>query len=249
MVTPETAGEPMRPWQGGRSRLRQRRADGGQAVSAPTVSRLRPPPDEALRVQAQATAAGSPQPDRDMPVHAMAAQQQAGAAASPPIISVGTTKNAWRGAFKNAGQGWGQQAIAVQVHDFPSAALARAVPDGLDAPRRHPGAGEGGTAGDTPALAVTAMAPGWEPTGRGAYPPATPLLSLGAAGGRHGEWPRRWKAPRRSRLSDGLGRRVTGCHEPTGGSTWHPMAPRLGSQLRLKGPGQPGRGDEARRSA
>lgn len=88
------------------------------------------------------------------------------------------------------------------------------------------------------------MAQWWEQTGRVAYLQATPLLILGDAGDRTGDRPRLWKAPRHSRLSDGLGLRVTGCHDPTGGSKWHPIAPRVCSPISLNGAGQPVRSVE-----
>ena len=150
-----------------------------------------------------------------------------------------TKKKELIGDFKNAGQVWCQQAIEVHVHDFPSDALARAVPYGIYDPRRNHGAVYVGTSADTPEFAVTAIAQWWEQTGRVAYPQATPLLILGDAGGSTGYRPRLWKAPLQSRLSDGLGLRVTGCHDPTGGSKWNPIEPRVFSQISLNGAGQP----------
>jgi hypothetical protein len=76
----------------------------------------------------QAKEAGSHHPDRDTPFHHIEAQQEAFAAAGYPIISVDTKKKELLGDFKNAGQTWCQCPIAVNVHDFPSDALGRAVP-------------------------------------------------------------------------------------------------------------------------
>ena len=51
-------------------RLRQRLADRGHTVSAPTVSRLLKKPDDALRVNAKEKEARAQHPDRDpAPVH------------------------------------------------------------------------------------------------------------------------------------------------------------------------------------
>ena len=116
----------------------------------------------------------------------MEAQTAALAAAGYPIISVDTKKKALMGDFKNAGPAWCQRPIEVNVHDFPSDALGRAVPDGISDLQRKEGAVSVGTAADTPALAVRAMVQWWAQTGRVAYPQATPLLIWGDAGGRTG---------------------------------------------------------------
>jgi hypothetical protein len=65
---------------------------------------------------------------RAMQFHDIEAHQPALAAAGQPIISVDTKKKEWMGDFKNAGQVWCQQAIEVNGQDFPSDALARALP-------------------------------------------------------------------------------------------------------------------------
>ena len=66
-------------------------------------------------------------------------------------------------------------------------------------------------------------------------------MILAEAGGSPGGRPRLGKAPLQSQLSDRLGLRVTGGHDPTGGSTWHPIEHRWLSQISLKWAGQPWR--------
>ena len=215
LVTPETAGDPMGQRKGVRSRLRQRShglAPAGDAASAPTVSRLLKTHDDARRVNVKEQAAGSHHPDRETPFHHIEAQQEAFAAAGDPIISVDTKKKALLGDFQNAGQAWCQHPIEVNVHDFPSDARGRAVPDGIDAVQRHAGAVSVGASADTPACAVMAMAHWWEDIGGAADPQARPLLILADAGGSHGCRPRRWKAQLQRQRCDRLGLRVTVCH-------------------------------------
>jgi Rhodopirellula transposase DDE domain len=103
-----------------------------------------------------------------------------------------------------------------------------------------------GTSADTPAWAVTARAPWWEQIGRVVYPQATQLVLVGDAGGSLGYRPQRWKAHLQSQLSDGLGLRVTGGHDPTSCSKWNPMEPRLCSPISLKWAAQPLRTLETR---
>jgi hypothetical protein len=222
-----------------RRRLSQRLAQAGHPASAPTVSRLLHKHAYAVRVHAKEQEAGSTPPDRDTQFQYIEAQQEVLATAGCPSISVDTKKKALIGDFKNAGQVWCQHAIEVNVHDFPSDALGRAVPDGIYDPQRNEGAVDGGASADPSALAVTAMARGWEDRGGVAYPQAPPLLILADAGGSHGCRPRLWKAHRPSHLSDRFGLTVPVCHDPTGGAKWNPIAPRLCRQMSLNWAGQP----------
>ena len=225
-----------------RSSLRQLShglAHAGYAASAPTVSRLLKQPDYALRVNVKETAAGAHHPDRDTPFHHMAAQKAAFAAAGYPIISVDTKKKALMGDFKNAGPTWCQRPIEVNVHDFPSDALGRAVPDGIYDVQRKVGAVYGGASADTPEFAVMAIAHWWEDIGASAYPQARPLVILADAGGSHGCRPRLWTAQLQRQRCDRLGLSVTGCHYPTGCSKWNPIAHRLFSHMSRNWAGQP----------
>jgi Rhodopirellula transposase DDE domain len=249
IVTPDTAGDPMgaRKWRRRRLRtLRQRLAHLGQAASAPTVSRVLKKHDDARRVNAQEKEAGAQHPDRDTPFPDLAAQKQADAVAGYPIIRVDTKTKAWIGDFKNAGQLWCQHPIEVNVHDFPSDALGRAVPYGIDDLQHHHGAVSVGDSGDTPEFAVGAMTRWWEHIGRVVDPQASRLLSWADPGGSTGCRPRRWKAPRQSQGSDRLGLHVTVCHDPTGGSQWNPREPRVFSHMRRNWAGQPLRTLETR---
>ena len=242
IVAPETAGDPMgaRKWvRSSLRRLSQRLAQAGHPASAPTSSRLLYKHDYALRVNAKEKEAGSAHPDRDTQFQDIAAQQEAFATAGSPSISVDTKKKELIGDFKNAGQVWCQQAIEVNAHDFPSDALGRAVPYGIDDPQRHEGAVYVGASADTPEFAVTAIARWWEHHGCLASPQATHLLILADAGGSNGCRPRLWKAQRPSHLSDRFGVTVTVCHDPTGCSKWKPIEHRWFSQISLNWAGQP----------
>ena len=242
IITPDTAGDPMgaRQWRRRRWRtLSQRLAHRGHAASAPTVSRVWKKPDYALRVKAQETAAGSQHPDRATQCQYIAAQKPAHAAAGCPISSVDTQKKALSGNFKHAGQVWCQHPIEVHVHDFPSAALGRAVPYGIDDLQPNHGAVYVGASGNTPELAVGAITRWWEHSGRVVYPQASRLLLLADAGGRHGCRPQLWKEPLQRQVSDRLGLHVPVCHDPTGCSKWNPIAHRVCSHRSLHWAGRP----------
>ena len=244
IVTPETAGDPMTPRKWIRSRWRRRRqrlADRGHTVSAPTVRRLLKKHDDALRVNAKQKEARSPHPDRDTPFQYIEVQKAAWAAAGGASAGVNTKTKAWIGHVKHAGQAWCQQPEAVNGHDFWTDALGRAVPYGIYDPRQNAGAFSVGASAATPEFAVTAMAQCWEERGRVAYPQATQPLILAAGGGSHGYRPRLWNAQLHSQLSDRLGWTVTVCHDPTGCSQWHPIKHRLCSPSSLNCAGKPWR--------
>jgi Rhodopirellula transposase DDE domain len=242
LVTPETAGDPMGQRKWVRSSLRQLRhglAQAGYAASAPTVSRLLKKHDDGLRLNVKAKEAGSQPPERETPCHHLEAQTEAFAAAGSPIISVDTKTKELSGDFKNAGQTWCQRPIEVNVHDFPSDALGRAVPDGSYDVQRHVGAVYVGASAATPELAVMAIAHWWEDIGGSTDPQAKDLLILADAGGSHGCRPRLWTEPLQRQLCDRLGLSVTVCHYPPGCSKWNPSEPRLFSHMSLHWAGQP----------
>jgi Rhodopirellula transposase DDE domain len=189
IVTPETAGDPMGKRQWGRRslrHLRQRLGQVGQAVSAPTSSRLLKAHDYALRVNAKEQEAGSHHPDRDTQFRSIEAQQQAFAAAGGPMISVDTKKKELMGLVKNPGRAWCQQAEEVNVPDVLTDALGRAAPYGIFDRQRHAGAVYVGPSAATAEFAVTASAHWWADRGCLMYPEARDLLILADAGGSHG---------------------------------------------------------------
>src|SRR5260370_32292552 len=94
---------------------------------------------------------------------------------------------------KNAGQTWCQHADEVNVHDFPSDALARAVRYGIYDVSKKCGSVYVGISADTPEFAVAAIARWWEEEGQLDYPQANQLLILADAGGSNGYRTRSFK--------------------------------------------------------
>ena len=242
LVEPETAGDPTSKHKWLRSSLRSlsdRLLQAGYKASAPTVSRLLKKHDYALRVNAKQTEAGSQPPERDTQFRHIESQKQAFMTAGEPIISVDTKNKELIGNFKNAGQAWRREAETVNVHDFPSEALGRAVPYGIYDVQRHEGVVYVGQSADTAEFAVEALKRWWHEHGRQTYPKANTLLILADAGGSNGCRPRLWKAQVQSQLSDALGLTVTVCHYPTGCSKWNPIEHRLFSQISIHWAGEP----------
>lgn len=211
----------------------------GHAVSPPTVGRLLKQLDYALHVNAKKLEARATHPDRTAQFDYLAAQRQAFAAAGLPIISVDTKKKELIGDFKNAGQAWSQAAAAVNVHDFRSDALGRAVPYGIYDVTHNRGTVYAGSSGDTPEFAVDAVAAWWDTAGRATFPDADHLLILADSGGSNGCRPRLWKQQLQAHLCDARGLTVTVGHYPTGCSKWNPVEHRLFGPISLNWAGQP----------
>jgi hypothetical protein len=225
-----------------RQSLRQlsgRLAELGHAVSPPTVGRLLKGLDYALHVNAKKREAGEGHPERGAQFDHIAEQRQAFAAAGLPIISVDTKKKELIGNFKNAGQSWSREPTAVNVHDFLSEAMGRAVPDGIyDLPHNR-GTVVVGTSADTPEFAVEAITHWWDSDGATSFPGATQILILADAGGSNGCRPRLWKQQLQEQLCDQRGLTVTVCHYPTGCSKWNPIEHRLFGPISLNWAGTP----------
>jgi Rhodopirellula transposase DDE domain len=242
IVEPETAGDPTSEQKWVRSSLRtvsQRLGAAGHAVSPPTVGRLLKKLDYALHVNAQKIEARASPPNRSAQVDYIAQQRQAFAEAEQPIIRVDTKKKESIGAFKNAGRAWSQQAEAVNVHDFLSDALGRAVPYGVYDVTHNQGTVYVGSSGDTAQFAVDAIAQWWQPHGQAAFPQAEELLILAAGGGSNDCRSRLWKQQIQEHLCDGLGLRVTVAPYPSGCSKWNPIEHRLFGPISLNWAGQP----------
>jgi hypothetical protein len=219
--------------------LSERLKEAGHPASPPTVARLLRKLGYGLRVNAKKREASSAHPDRTQQFEIIASQRQVFQAADCPIISVDTKKKELIGNFKNAGRAWGQEAEAVNVHDFPHDALLRAVPYGIYDVSHNRGSVYVGTSVDTPEFAVTALSRWWEDEGRARFPHATHLLILADAGGSNGARTRSFKLHLQEQFSDRYGLSVTVCHYPTGCSKWNPIEHPLFSQISLNWAGKP----------
>ncbi len=241
-MAPDTAGDPQSEQKWVRRSLRHlsaRLGALGHAASPPTVGRLLKRLDYALHVNAKKREANAAHPQRNEQFEYIAAQREVFTTAGWPIVSVDTKKKELIGNFKNAGRSWGQEAEAVNVHDFPQDALGRAVPYGIYDLTHNCGTMYVGQSGDTPRFAVTALAHWWAEAGRQAFPGTDQLLVLADAGGSNGCQPRLWKQQLQEQLSDRFGLTVTVCHYPTGCSKWNPIEHRLFGPISVNWAGQP----------
>jgi len=220
--------------------VRDRLAAVGHPVSPPTVGRLLKGMGYSLRVSSKKIEASSNHPDRDRQFAYIAVQRPAFTVAKLPILSVDTKKKELVGDFKNAGQAWVREPTAVNVHDFPSEALGRAVPYGVYDLSHNRGLIYLGKSGDTPAFATEAIAGWWQTEGQATYPAGTDhLLLLADASGSNGSRVRAWKERLQVQICDSFGLTVTVCHYPTGCSKWNPIERSLFSQISRNWAGVP----------
>ena len=233
IVSPHTAGDPMsdRKWLNCRLVDIQGRLDEqGHGVSPPVISRLLKKHD--YRLQSNAKERASKQhPDRDRQFEYIRDQQAEHQAVRQPVISVDTKKKELVGNFKNPGQIWCQTPEQVNIYDFPSDAVGRAVPYGVYDLQHNRGVVYIGHSADTPTFAVDNIVQ-WCQTERLEYfPDATHLMIEADGGGSNSCRSRVWKRDLQKKVADQFGLTITVCHYPTGASKWNPIEHRLFSEI------------------
>ncbi len=242
LVEPVTAGDPMSEQKWVRVSLRQLSRELGEAghpASPTTVRRLLDARGYRLHANTKQLEASAAHPDRDQQFEYITEQRQAFTSTGQPQISVDTKKKELIGQFKNAGQVWSQEPEAVNVHDFRTDALGRAVPYGIYDLTQNRGTVYVGQSADTPRFAVDLLARWWVDEGQAAYPEAHELLILADSGGSNSARSRVWKQQIQEQLCDRHGLAVTVCHYPTGCSKWNPIEHRLFGPISSNWAGRP----------
>jgi hypothetical protein len=147
------------------------------------------------------------------------------------------------GAFKNSGRTWRPKGdpVRVNVHDFPSQAVGRAIPYGVYDLGHNRGFVNVGTSHDTPDFAVESLRLWWEYEGHARYPAVDGVLLCADSGGSNSSnsaQSRVWKV-RLQELADHLRVPITVCHLPPGTSTWNKIEHRLFSHISIHWRGRP----------
>ncbi len=242
MVEAETAGSPTSDERWTRKSLRQLSESlltAGYVASPPTVGRLLRQLGLSLKSNRKEKEATSNHPERDAQFRYLAQQRAEFIGAGVPVISVDTKKKELVGEFKNHGQAWSKEARIVNVHDFKSDAVGRAVPYGIYDVAQNQGTVYVGSSSDTAEFAVSVIARWWEEEGKVEYPAAKSLLIMADGGGSNGCRVRSWKEELQKQLSDRAGLAVTVCHYPTGCSKYNPIEHRLFSYISINWAGKP----------
>ena len=210
--------------------IEERLDERGHRVSRPMISRLLEKHDYRLRSNVKEQASKQ-HPDRDLQFEYILEQRAKHQAAGHPTLSVDTKKKELVGNFKNQGQIWCQTPEIVNVYDFRSYAVGRAVPYGLYNQQHNRGTVYVGQSADTPTFAVDNIVR-WCQTERLEYfPDATYLMIEADGGGSNSYRSRVWKRDLQEKVADRFGLTITVCHYPTGASKWNPIEHRLFSEI------------------
>ena len=199
-------------------------------VSLPVLSRLLRKRDYRLRANLKNHEGKSPA-QRDQQFRYLQEQRQLFLHEGQPVLCIDTKKKELVGDFKNAGQIWCEEAEIVNVHDFPSQAIGKAVPYGLYDIAHNLGTVYVGQSADTAEFAVDNLAHWCEHEMPERFPQATHLLLHADCGGSNSARGKLFKQQLQEKIADGLGLEVTVCHLPTGCSKWNPIEHRLFSEI------------------
>jgi len=242
VVEASTAGSPedaLRWTSASKATLAAARAAQGHRVAPNTVGRLLRDLGDSLQANRKEKEGFSP-PERDAQFRYLNDQAQRFLAGGQPVISVDTKKKELVGEFKNGGRTRRPTGdpVRVNVHDFPSQAVGKAIPYGVYDVGHNRGFVNVGTSHDTPDSAVESIRLWWAHEGRARYPAAAALLISADGGGSNGARSRLRKL-RLQELADELRLPITVCHLPPGTSKWNKIEHRLFSYISIHRRGQP----------
>jgi hypothetical protein len=182
---------------------------------------------------------GPPHPDQDRQFRYIKKVKRLFLQAGLPVISVDTKKKELIGDFYNKGRVWRAEAEKVNIHDFPTDALGRAVPYGIYDLTHNQGYVYVGVSADTSEFAVYAIAQWWQNPERPRFQREDMLLIFCDAGGSNNCRYWLWKYELQKQLADQFGIAVLVCHYPTGASKYNPIEYCLFSQISLNWAGKP----------
>jgi hypothetical protein len=242
VVESSTAGSPMdvlRWTSKSKTNLAAALAERGHRMAPNTVGRLLRELGYSLQANRKDKEGRSP-PERAAQVAYLSDAARACLERRQPVISVDAKKKELVGDFKNAGRTWQPkgQPVRVQVHDFPSMSVGKAVRYGIYDVAQNRGFVNVGSSHDTPDFAVESIRVWWEHEGRGRYPMADSLLVLADSGGSNSARSRLWKV-RLQELADALHIPITVCHLPPGTSKWNKIEHRLFAYISIHWRGRP----------
>ena len=242
LVEPESRGDPESPlrWTCLSTRnLADTLTAAGHRCSAPTAARLLKSEGYSLQGNAK-VAEGRQHPDRDAQFRYIARTAREHLDAGQPVVSVDAKKKEKVGEFANGGAEWRPKGHPerVNVHDFPSDAIGKAIPYGIYDLGANAGWVSVGTDHDTSAFAAATLRRWWRADGSARYPEARLLLICADSGGSNAARARAWKVEL-ARLAAETGLEITCCHYPPGTSKWNKVEHRLFAQITRNWRGRP----------
>jgi hypothetical protein len=211
----------------------------GIVVSDRTVAKLLRAHGYSLQAPNKAVE-GKQHPDRNAQFEHISTKIKECMKRSIPVISVDTKKKELVGNFKNGGREWQPQGEPdlVDVHDFPSDAVGKAIPYGVYDLAANDGFVSVGVDHDTPVFAVTSIEAWWRRLGSKRYPEARQLFITADAGGSNSYRSHVWKH-QLQQLADKLNMSIHVSHFPPGTSKWNKVEHRLFSFISINWRGRP----------
>jgi hypothetical protein len=211
----------------------------GVRVSDKTVAKLLKEHGYSLQAPSKSVE-GTQHPDRNSQFEHINAKAEECLERGVPVLSVDTKKKELVGNFKNGGREWqpeGEPEL-VDVHDFPSDAVGKAIPYGVYDVGANDGFVSVGIDHDTPVFAVTTIEAWWAQVGVKRYRHAREIFITADAGGSNGYRSHVWKYELQ-RMADKLGLVIHVCHFPPGTSKWNKVEHRLFSFISVNWRGRP----------
>lgn len=205
----------------------------GIHVSDKTVAKLLKEHEYSLQAPNKAVE-GKQHPDRNAQFEHINAKAKGCLERGVPVISVDTKKKELVGNFRNGGKEWqpkGEPEL-VDVHDFPSDAVGKAIPYGVYDLTANDGFVSVGTDHDTPLFAAKSIEAWWYQVGSARYPNARELYITADAGGSNSYRSHVWKFELQQ-LADKLGISIHVSHFPPGTSKWNKIEHRLFSFISM----------------
>jgi hypothetical protein len=211
----------------------------GVRVSDKTVAKLLKEHGYSLQAPSKSVE-GAQHPDRNAQFEHINAKAEECLERGVPVLSVDTKKKELVGNFKNGGREWQPEGEPdlVDVHDFPSDAVGKAIPYGVYDVGANDGFVSVGIDHDTPVFAVTTIEAWWVQVGVKRYRHAREIFITADAGGSNGYRSHVWKYELQ-RMADKLGLVIHVCHFPPGTSKWNKVEHRLFSFISVNWRGRP----------
>jgi Rhodopirellula transposase DDE domain len=210
----------------------------GIRISHKTVTKLLR--DHGYSLQApNKSVEGAQHPDRNAQFEHINAKAQDCVDRGVPVISVDTKKKELVGNFKNVGREWQPKGEPdLDVHDFPSDAVGKAIPYGVYDLAANEGFVSVGVDHDTPVFAVRSIEAWWSRVGAKRYPEAREIFITADAGGSNSYRSHVWKH-QLQRVADKLDMSIHVSHFPPGTSKWNKVEHRPFSFISINWRGRP----------
>ena len=243
LVDPVTRGDPESPlrWTCKSTHVLSSEmfAEYGIRISDKTVAKLLRAHEYSLQAPSKSVE-GAQHPDRNAQFEHINNTATDCVVRGVPTISVDTKKKELVGNFKNGGREWQPkgQPERVDVHDFPSDALGKAIPYGVYDIAADDGFVSVGVDHDTPVFAVASIEAWWREVGAARYPETREVFITADAGGSNSVRARAWKYSLQQ-LADKLGLSFRVSHFPPGTSKWNKIEHRLFSFISINWRGRP----------